>query len=84
MKAEKNLDKHKVAFFEAATVFADNFNITFPDPDHSADEERFVTMGISQNGRLLVIAHTDRDGRIRIISAREMTRNERHYYEENR
>ncbi|MBI2842034.1 MAG: BrnT family toxin [Armatimonadetes bacterium] len=81
-KAARNLTKHKVSFPEAATVFGDKLSITFYDPDHSEDEHRYVTMGMTRNGRLLVVAHTERGGRIRIISAREMTRNERHSYEE--
>lgn len=59
---------------EAATVFADDLSATFPDPDHSIDEKRCITFGVSCNERLLVVAHTDRGDRIRIISAREMTR----------
>lgn len=82
-KAEKNLKKHEVSFMEASSVFEDALSITFTDPDHSIEEERFVTMGISRNGRMLAVAHTDRSYIIRIISARETTRKERDYYEEN-
>lgn len=81
-KADINLKKHSVDFSEAATVFADFLSITFSDPDHSEDEERYITMGVSSRGRLLVVAYTERDKRFRIISAREMTRSERRYYEE--
>src|SRR5258708_14986517 len=69
-KAEGNLKKHKVSFTEAATVFGDPLSVTFPDPDHSTDEDRFVTIGSSDSAHVLVVSHTDRDERIRIISAR--------------
>lgn len=81
-KAARNLRKHGVSFSEAATVFLDELSLTFHDPDHSEDEERFVTMGISDRGRHIVVAHTDRNDRVRMISAREMTTKERHDYEE--
>ena len=81
-KARTNLRKHGVSFDEAATVFLDDFSLTGNDPDHSEDEERFVMFGISNAGRLLVIAHTARGERIRIISARPATRPERKIYEE--
>jgi len=58
--------------------------MTFPDPDHSLEEERFITIGMSEAGRLMIIAHTDRSGAIRIISARKATRAEGNYYEENK
>jgi uncharacterized DUF497 family protein len=82
-KAASNGKKHGVAFVEAATVFGDPLSMTFPDPDHSIDEERFITIGMSEAGRVLLVAHTDRSGAIRIISARKATRHERNYYEEN-
>ena len=81
-KAAENLAKHDVSFQEAATVFRDPLSTTGSDPDHSLDEERFVTFGISTSGRLLVVAHTDRDDTIRIISARLVTPGERSIYEE--
>ena len=81
-KAVRNKRKHNVTFHEAATVFSDPLAITFMDPDHSTDEERFLTFGLSKFNRLLVVSHTDRDHRIRIISARLMTRQERSIYEE--
>ena len=81
-KAAANRAKHKVTFSEAATVFGDPLSVTFPDPDHSFEEERFVTIGSSEQGRLLAVAHVDRAGRIRIISARRTTRRERKTYEE--
>jgi uncharacterized protein len=82
-KAAGNLDKHGVSFEEAATVFRDPLSATTPDPDHSVDEERFVTFGVSTSGRLLVVAHADRDDTIRIISARPATPGERTIYEED-
>lgn len=81
-KAARNLALHGVDFAEAATVFGDPFALTFFDPDHSADEVRFLTFGYSLDGRLLVVSHTDREDRIRIISSRVVTRNERTIYEE--
>ena len=81
-KAAENLAKHGVSSEEAATVFRDILSATGADPDHSFDEERFVTFGISTGGRLLAIAHTDRDDTIRIISALPATPSERKIYEE--
>jgi len=75
-KAKKNIKKHRVSFNEAATVFGDPLSMTFFDPDHSIDENRYITIGLSHLGRLLVVAHTDRDDRIRIISARKATERE--------
>ena len=82
-KAKKNIGKHGVSFAEAVTVFADELGTTYPDPDHSMDEERYLTFGVSGEGRFLVVVNADREVKIRIISAREMTRGERRYYEEN-
>ena len=81
-KAARNLAKHGVSFQEAATVFGDPLAMTYGDPDHSEDEDRFLTFGHSSAGRLLVVSHTDRDDRTRIISARTATRKERKQYEE--
>lgn len=81
-KAAANIEKHRVSFEEAATVFADELSLTGSDPDHSAGESRFVTFGLSAAGRLLVVAYTERGERIRIISARLATRSERMLYEE--
>jgi uncharacterized DUF497 family protein len=81
-KAKINLRKHSVAFKEASTVFRDPLSITTYDPDHSEEEDRFITFGFSAAGRLLMVAHTDRGDRIRIISARELTHAEREAYEE--
>ena len=80
-KSEANLRKHGVSFSEAMTVFADPLALTGFDPDHSENEDRYVTMGTSALNRLLVIVHTDRDEVLRIISAREATSRERKDYE---
>jgi hypothetical protein len=80
-KANSNLKKHGVSFNEASTVFNDPLSITFPDPDHSYGEERYVIIGLSSANRILIVPHTDRADRVRIISAREATRNERRFYE---
>jgi uncharacterized protein len=82
-KAESNYEKHGVTFEEAATVFNDALSITFPDPLHSIGESRYVIIGISRFGKLLIIAHTDREDKIRIISARAATRQEQRFYEQS-
>lgn len=81
-KASSNVRKHGVTFNEAATTFGDPLAITFADPDHSMDENRYLTFGISRLDRLLVVSHTERRGRVRIINARLMTRQERRIYEQ--
>ena len=81
-KAISNLSKHDVSFDEATTVFGDPLALTFSDPAHSDEEDRFLTFGRASNGRHLVVSHTDRDDKIRLISAREMTRKERSDYEQ--
>lgn len=81
-KAEANLKKHGVTFQEAATVFGDPLAITFHDPDHSEEEGRYLTFGLSLQNRLVVISHTERAGKTRIISARLMDRKEKVIYEE--
>lgn len=81
-KAEGNLAKHKVSFEEAATVFGDPLSDTFDDPDHSAEEDRFLIIGHSEQGRLLFVSHADDGETVRIISAREATRRERESYEQ--
>lgn len=81
-KAAQNLEKHGVSFQEAATVFNDPLSMTFPDPDHSIGESRYVIIGLSRFGQLLVVAHTDRGEKVRIISARKATRQERRFYEQ--
>lgn len=82
IKASLNLKKHQVSFEEASTVFDDPLFITFLDVEHSLDEERYITLGLSKENRLLLIAHTDRAGVIRIISTRKATKNEQRFYEE--
>lgn len=81
-KAAKNLTKHGISFHEAATIFGDPLAITYFDPEHSEDEDRFLTFGHSQRGRLIVVSHTDRNDQTRIISARQATRKEKKQYEE--
>ena len=81
-KAATNRRKHGVTFEEATSALRDMFSATAHDPDHSDDEERFVTFGISSQGRLLVVSHTDRGDVIRIISARLASNIERQIYEE--
>jgi hypothetical protein len=83
-KAAANEQKHGVSFAEAATAFGDPLSITIADPDHSTEEARFILLGQSYLGRLVVAVHTERENRIRIISARLTTRNERRAYEEGR
>ena len=80
-KARVNQRKHQVTFEEAATVFADVLSVTVPDPDHSEYEQRYITVGLSQRHRLLMVAHTERNDRIRITSARELTPTEKRDYE---
>ncbi len=81
-KAALNLEKHGVSFQEAATVFNDPLSMTFPDPDHSIGESRYVIIGLSRFGQLLVVAHTDRETKVRIINARKATRQERRFDEQ--
>ncbi len=81
-KAAVNARKHGVTFQEAATVFGDPLAITFGDPDHSTNENRYITFGLSLGKRLLVVSHTDRKDRTRIVSARPMGRREKRIYEE--
>ncbi len=80
-KEQLNVQKHGISFHEGATVFGDALAWTFPDPDHSEYEERFLTIGQSLNGRILVISHTERNPKTRIISVRKATPRERRYYE---
>jgi uncharacterized protein len=80
-KAKKNLKKHAVSFEEASTAFHDPLALTIHDPLHSDEEDRFINLGESSRGRLLVVVFTDREERIRIISARVATRQERKNYE---
>ncbi len=80
-KEQRNIRKHGVSFNEAATVFGDPLSWTFPDPEHSVGEERFLTIGLSFPGRTLVVSHTDRGVKTRIINARLATPQERRDYE---
>jgi len=80
-KSKANLKKHGVSFHEASTVFGDPLAITFNDPDHSIREHRFLTFGYSRMSQLLVVVHTDRHGKTRIISTRRTTKQERKIYE---
>jgi uncharacterized DUF497 family protein len=79
-KAARNMEKHQVGFEEAKTIFDDPMFISFIDDEHSLDEERYITIGFSNLGRLLMVAHTEREGQIRIISARKATKREEQYY----
>jgi uncharacterized DUF497 family protein len=81
-KANRNVEKHHVSFEEAATVFDDPMFITFINDEHSVDEERYITIGLSGRGRLLILAHVDRRDTIRIISARRATQKEEQFYAE--
>lgn len=81
-EAESNLRAHGVSFREASTIFSDPLSLTISDPDHSTTETRFVDIGLSHLERLLVVSYTERGDRIRIITARDATRNERRQYEE--
>jgi uncharacterized protein len=82
-KAAANLKKHGTDFREAATIFDDPLSTTFPDDDHSESEQRFLTIGQSARRRLLAVAHTEEGDTIRIMSAREATRSEQRFYEED-
>jgi hypothetical protein len=81
-KAALNLERHNVSFPEAATVFDDPLSVAVPDPDHSIEEQRYLIVGSSHRGRLLIVAYTERGEDIRIITARELTRKEKEAYEE--
>ena len=80
-KEKSNIKKHEVSFREAATVFADPLSDTFHDPDHSESEDRFLIIGLSEIGNMLVVAFTERNDIIRIITARKATKIERRHYE---
>jgi hypothetical protein len=83
VKATNNLTKHGISFEEAKTIFNDPLSITIPDPDHSADEMRYIDIGMSANGRLLVVVYTERGQNIRLISSRKVTRREQRVYEQD-
>jgi uncharacterized protein len=81
-KAAANAAKHGVSFEEAASVFQDPLAYTFADPDHSFGEERQLTFGVSNAGRLLAVISTERGNAVRLVSARKATRHERSIYEQ--
>ncbi len=81
-KAASNLSNHGISFDEAKTVFNDPLYVDFFDPDHSYNEHRYIIIGQSTDNRLLLVAYTEREDTIRLISAREATRKERKDYEE--
>jgi uncharacterized DUF497 family protein len=83
-KAKFNKKKHGILFQEAATIFSDPRSLTFPDPEHSVGEERYITIGMSHYRNLLIVSHLDFNETIRIISARLATKQERKYYEEKK
>jgi hypothetical protein len=82
VKAAANLKRHRVSFHEAAAVLEDPLSTTFPDEAHSEAEPRFLTIGASTRGHILVVAHMERNDTVRIISARRATRREREFYEQ--
>ncbi|WP_107670463.1 BrnT family toxin [Cyanothece sp. BG0011] len=81
-KAKQNLSKHGVSFEEAKTIFDDPLYIDFYDPDHSENEERYLIVGQSNQRRILILSYTERGNKIRLISAREVTPQERKAYEQ--
>jgi uncharacterized DUF497 family protein len=81
-KERSNRRKHGVSFDEATTVFGDSFSLNMPDPSHSATEDRFLVLGRSARGRLLVVAYAERGPRTRLVSARKASPTERRRYEE--
>lgn len=84
VKALANVRKHRITFEEAVTAFSDDLSLTIPDPLHSHFEHRFVLIGHSSKNKLLVVIHTERGEKIRIISARRATRQERRYYDQGK
>jgi uncharacterized protein len=83
-KAKRNEAKHRVTFEEARTIFNDPFAMTVSDPDHSDEEERWLDIGLSAEGRLLVVWYTERSERIRIIGSRRATKVEERVYADER
>ncbi|MFM5889319.1 MAG: BrnT family toxin [Dolichospermum sp.] len=81
-KAQENLKKHGISFEEAKTVFNDPLSITIADSQHSDDEERYIDIGLSSKGQLLIVVYTERQSNIRIISSRKATNAERKIYEQ--
>ena len=82
-KAKENIRKHKINFEEATTVFLDSLSTTMLNPDHSAKEQRYIDIGISDKNRVLVVGYTERGERIRIINCRKATPSERRRYEKS-
>ena len=82
-KAAQNFKKHKVSFEEAASIFGDSMEITYPDPDHSVGEMRWLSFGMSSRERVLAVIYTERRGKVRLVSARVATKHERKIYEED-
>ncbi len=82
-KAAANLSKHEISFEEAKTVFDDPLYVDFYDPDHSHDEHRYIIIGESRQGRLLMASYMERGNVIRLINSREVTPAERKAYEES-
>jgi uncharacterized protein len=82
IKAKLNLKKHGIPFEEAVTAISDPMAVTGADPDHSLYEERYITFGVSERGRLIVVSHTEEGETIRIISARKASKGEQELYEE--
>ncbi|MBA3613055.1 MAG: BrnT family toxin [Nitrospirales bacterium] len=80
-KAQFNFSKHGISFEEATTIFGDPLSITSPDPDHSQEEARWITIGVSTNLKTIVVVHTDRSEAVRIISTRLATKREKGCYE---
>ena len=86
IKAAGNRSRHRISFELAATVFRDPLTASVPDEEHNETEERWITLGQADNGRLLVVVHTHREigptaANVRIISARHATRYEQRQYE---
>ena len=80
-KAVENLKNHRVSFEEAKSIFNDPLLLTFPDPEHSDHEHRIISIGISSHSRILLVVHTDRRGKVRVISCRKATAKEKKLYE---
>ncbi len=83
-KAELNYKKHNISFEEASTVFGDSLSTTFPDSEHSIQENRYLIIGFSDKYKVLVVSHTYINDCIRIISAREATKKEKKFYEQGK
>lgn len=80
-KSRQQHQKHGINFEEASTAFGDYLSLTYPDKAHSIQEERYILIGLSDKNSILIVSHTQRGERIRIISARPTTKRERDFYE---